>query len=203
MGLRFGVYYSGGLDWSISTFPPHQTFAEVHDLRPVDPAYNAYALLHVRDLIERHDPAILWNDIDWPDAGKRTGAWSLHELFTDFGMEAFAERARLHQLACRTLAELAGIAERAGHTDTAIGHLSRLADIEPLDGDVLRKLVGALLGQGRFGEAVRRYKLAHAAFMDAFGEAPEFTVADLRRELRNARPAAASDQARSAATSLA
>ena len=26
-------------------------------------------------------PDILWNDIDWPDAGKRTGAWSLHELF--------------------------------------------------------------------------------------------------------------------------
>jgi alpha-L-fucosidase len=26
----------------------------------------------------------LWNDIDWPDAGKRTGRWSLHELFTDF-----------------------------------------------------------------------------------------------------------------------
>ena len=32
----------------------------------------------------RYDPTILWNDIDWPDAGKRTGAWSLHELFTDF-----------------------------------------------------------------------------------------------------------------------
>ena len=84
VGVRFGVYYSGGLDWSVSNFAPHQTFAEVHDLRPVDPAYNAYALLHVRDLIERYDPAILWNDIDWPDAGKRTGAWSLHELFTDF-----------------------------------------------------------------------------------------------------------------------
>ena len=84
VGLRFGVYYSGGLDWSITDFPPHQTSAEVHDLRPVDAAYNAYALLHVRDLIDAVRPDVLWNDIDWPDAGKRTGAWSLHELFTDF-----------------------------------------------------------------------------------------------------------------------
>ncbi len=83
-GLRFGVYYSGGLDWHVSNFPPHQSFADVRDLRPTDPAYNAYALLHVRDLMERYEPTVLWNDIEWPDAGKRTGSWSLHELFSDF-----------------------------------------------------------------------------------------------------------------------
>ena len=83
-GLRFGVYYSGGLDWSISSFGPHTTMAEVESLRPVDAAYNCYALLHVRDLVERYAPDVLWNDINWPDAGKRTGAWSLHELFRDF-----------------------------------------------------------------------------------------------------------------------
>jgi alpha-L-fucosidase len=83
-GMRFGVYYSGGLDWSISTFPPHTTGAEVSSLRPNDAAYSCYALLHVRDLMRRYSPDILWNDIDWPDSGKRTGAWSLHELFTDF-----------------------------------------------------------------------------------------------------------------------
>jgi alpha-L-fucosidase len=27
---------------------------------------------------------VLWNDINWPDAGKRTGSWSLHELFADY-----------------------------------------------------------------------------------------------------------------------
>ena len=37
-----------------------------------------------RDLIERYQPDVFWNDINWPDAGKRTGAWSLHELLADF-----------------------------------------------------------------------------------------------------------------------
>ncbi len=83
-GLRFGVYYSGGLDWSVSDFPPHTNGAEVSGLRPRDAAYNCYALLHVRDLVQRYAPDVLWNDINWPDAGKRAGAWSLHELFTDF-----------------------------------------------------------------------------------------------------------------------
>lgn len=83
-GLRFGVYYSGGLDWSISSFGPQTTGAEVGGLRPRDAAYNCYALLHVRDLVARYSPDVLWNDIEWPDSGKRTGAWSLHELFTDF-----------------------------------------------------------------------------------------------------------------------
>lgn len=83
-GMRFGVYYSGGLDWSISNFPPHTTGTEVSGLRPNDAAYNCYALLHVRDLMQRYSPDVLWNDINWPDSGKRAGAWSLHELFTDF-----------------------------------------------------------------------------------------------------------------------
>jgi alpha-L-fucosidase len=83
-GLRFGVYYSGGLDWSISSFPPHLSGADVSGLRPSDAAYNVYALLHVKDLISRYRPDVLWNDINWPDSGKRTGAWSLHQLFADF-----------------------------------------------------------------------------------------------------------------------
>jgi len=50
-GLRFGVYYSGGLDWSVTNFPPHTTSAEVRDLRPKDAAYNLYAFHHVQDLV--------------------------------------------------------------------------------------------------------------------------------------------------------
>ncbi len=83
-GLHLGVYYSGGLDWSVSDYPPLMSGEQVSTVRPKDAAYNAYAMLHVRDLIERYNPDVLWNDINWPDAGKRTGAWSLHELFSDF-----------------------------------------------------------------------------------------------------------------------
>jgi alpha-L-fucosidase len=83
-GLRFGVYYSGGLDWNVTDFPPLTSHQDLSTFRPTDPAYNAYAILHVRDLIDRYRPDVLWNDINWPDAGKRTGSWSLHELLADF-----------------------------------------------------------------------------------------------------------------------
>ncbi|WP_243224752.1 alpha-L-fucosidase [Microbacterium sp. CIAB417] len=83
-GIRFGVYYSGGLDWSVTDFPPHRSHDEVHSLRPVDAAYHAYAAAHVRDLIDRYHPDVLWNDIEWPDAGKHRDAGGLHELFRDY-----------------------------------------------------------------------------------------------------------------------
>jgi alpha-L-fucosidase len=83
-GLRFGVYYSGGLDWSITNLPPHTRSAEVRSLRPIDAAYNTYAYLHVTDLVRRYAPDVLWNDIEWPDAGKRGGPYSLHALFEQY-----------------------------------------------------------------------------------------------------------------------
>lgn len=83
-GLRFGVYYSGGLDWSVTGFPPHTSSAEVRELRPKDAAYNLYAFHHVQDLVRRYSPSVLWNDIEWPDSGKRGGPESLHALFEQY-----------------------------------------------------------------------------------------------------------------------
>jgi alpha-L-fucosidase len=83
-GLRFGVYYSGGLDWSISDFPPLDNARAVRQLRPNDAAYAAYAYLHVRDLVDRYHPDVLWNDIEWPDAGKHEGSLGLHELMRHY-----------------------------------------------------------------------------------------------------------------------
>ncbi len=83
-GLRFGVYYSGGLDWSVTDFPPHTTEAEVRELRPRDAAYNLYAFEHVQDLVRRYSPSVLWNDIEWPDSGKRGGPGSLYTLFEQY-----------------------------------------------------------------------------------------------------------------------
>jgi alpha-L-fucosidase len=83
-GLRFGVYYSGGLDWAVTDLPPIASGPEVTGLRPVDAAYAAYAALHVRDLVDRYSPDVLWNDIEWPDAGKRAGSLGLLELFEHY-----------------------------------------------------------------------------------------------------------------------
>lgn len=82
-GLRFGVYYSGGLDWHFSALPP---IVEDRDgfLRPLDAGYAEYAHHHVADLIDRYRPDVLWNDIEWPDAGKPSGPFSLERLFERF-----------------------------------------------------------------------------------------------------------------------
>jgi alpha-L-fucosidase len=80
-GMHFGVYYSGGLDWSITNFPPHQTGWEVHNVRPNDAAYSMYAYEHVRDLIDKYKPEVIFNDIEWPNFSKREGEYSLASLF--------------------------------------------------------------------------------------------------------------------------
>jgi len=83
-GLRFGVYYSGGLDWSVSSFPAIDTSEALLARRPNDAAYNAYAYIHVRDLIDRFHPDVLWNDIEWPDAGKHGLQFGLFELLQSY-----------------------------------------------------------------------------------------------------------------------
>jgi alpha-L-fucosidase len=81
-GMRFGVYYSGGLDWSVSGHPPIENVEHLFEYRPVDAGYAAKAIAHVRDLIDRYEPSVLWNDIEWPDAGKTDG--SLGELMAHY-----------------------------------------------------------------------------------------------------------------------
>lgn len=77
--VRFGVYYSGGLDWHFGGNPPIcGDLGDEH--RPNDKAYADYAYEHVADLIRRYHPAVLWGDIEWPDAGKPEGERSLVQM---------------------------------------------------------------------------------------------------------------------------
>ena len=83
-GIRFAVYYSGGLDWEVTkTLPAISDNNQGVDgmQRPVDAAYSMYAYKHVIDLIDRYKPDLLWNDIQWPDFAKREGEYSLAALF--------------------------------------------------------------------------------------------------------------------------
>jgi alpha-L-fucosidase len=77
-GMRFGVYYSGGLDW---TFEPRpiRGIADGSAAVPLDPAYERYADAHYRELIARVAPSVLWNDISYPPHG---GA--LWQLMSDY-----------------------------------------------------------------------------------------------------------------------
>lgn len=71
-GLRFGVYYSGGLDWTFDSWPIG-TVADAIAAAP-DGAYLDYAESQVMELIERYRPSVLWNDISWPTDQKRLNA---------------------------------------------------------------------------------------------------------------------------------
>jgi len=73
-GMRFGVYYSGGLDWSFEP-RPIRTLADGLAAVPLAPAYERYADAQVRELIERVRPSVLWNDIAWPP--HRGALWRL------------------------------------------------------------------------------------------------------------------------------
>jgi len=67
-GLRMGLYYSGGYDWTFVP-GPIRVAADYQSVKPQSEAYGKYADAHMRELIERYRPAVLWNDIDYPKSG--------------------------------------------------------------------------------------------------------------------------------------
>ena len=66
-GMRFGTYYSGGLDWTFGGLPMTDLASMIAAI-PQTPEYVAYADAHWHELIERYEPCTLWNDIGYPHA---------------------------------------------------------------------------------------------------------------------------------------
>ena len=64
-GMRFGVYYSGGIDWTFNP-PPVPDLMGLFRAVPNSREYRDYLLAHVRELVARFSPSVLWNDIGWP-----------------------------------------------------------------------------------------------------------------------------------------
>ena len=67
-GLKMGLYYSGGYDWTFNT-GPIQVNRDYDAVKPESEAYGKYAFAQIHELIDRYHPAVLWNDIDWPKTG--------------------------------------------------------------------------------------------------------------------------------------
>jgi alpha-L-fucosidase len=67
-GMKMGLYYSGGYDWTFNT-GPIETDKDYEAVKPQSDAYGKYAFAQIHELIERYQPSILWNDIDWPKTG--------------------------------------------------------------------------------------------------------------------------------------
>ncbi|WP_321473029.1 alpha-L-fucosidase [uncultured Paludibaculum sp.] len=68
-GLRMGLYYSGGLDWTFEQ-RPIATMGDLRTTAPQTEEYARYADAHWRELIRLYQPAVLWNDIGYPKLGK-------------------------------------------------------------------------------------------------------------------------------------
>jgi alpha-L-fucosidase len=75
--MRMGLYYSGGYDWPVTRAVMKRASDAVLAV-PGGRAYRDYASAHVRELIDRYAPSVLWNDIGWPAGG------NLAELFADY-----------------------------------------------------------------------------------------------------------------------
>ncbi|GAB4519047.1 MAG: alpha-L-fucosidase [Anaerolineae bacterium] len=76
-GMRMGLYYSGGLDWTFEDL----TITDFNTLIaaiPQSQEYADYANTHWRELIERYQPSILWNDLGYPQIGEP------YQLFAEY-----------------------------------------------------------------------------------------------------------------------
>ena len=73
-GLRMALYYSGGLDWAFNE-TRIEDVADVWGTIVQSPEFVEYSVAHWKELIDRYQPSIMWNDIGYPAAA------DLGELF--------------------------------------------------------------------------------------------------------------------------
>ncbi|GAB4585610.1 alpha-L-fucosidase [Nocardia sp. IFM 10818] len=64
-GLRMGLYYCGGMDWTFRT-TPIRTMTDLIRHQALGAEYARYAAAQWRELIDAYAPSILWNDMGWP-----------------------------------------------------------------------------------------------------------------------------------------
>jgi len=77
-GLEMGLYYSGGLDWTVEAAIQR---VKLHPPMPKTEAYAQYCDAHLRELMRWYRPSILWNDINYPARSKPK---RLYTLFAEF-----------------------------------------------------------------------------------------------------------------------
>jgi alpha-L-fucosidase len=132
-GLRAGLYYSGGLDW---TFDPRpiEFLTDVLAFVPSSQEYASYVDAHWRELIDRYQPDILWNDIAYPPKGDLLSIVAdyynghpdglVNDRFGQIDMQ-FIGRVRLLRVLLNKLAELMlrrgeGLSSDSGSTRSVV-----------------------------------------------------------------------------------
>ena len=95
---------------------------------------------------------------------------------------AIPERDRLRDLAGRALRVLAEIELSAGDLAAADVYVRRLAELEPYDTTIQRRLIEVCLRQGRRSEAYRRYSALRMRMLHDFGEELDFQFTEVLSE---------------------
>lgn len=70
-GMRFGTYYSTGLDWSFQMVTDGDMIRDILLSAPGNQAYADYTYEHMVELIDRYHPDLLWADIGYPSKGRQ------------------------------------------------------------------------------------------------------------------------------------
>ncbi|BDZ38511.1 alpha-L-fucosidase [Microbacterium suwonense] len=83
-GAKFGVYYSGALDWHVSDFPPIESDTDLFRFRRNDEHFSRYSAAQLEELVQRFSPDVLWNDIEWPDGGKGSEDYAVAALLSRY-----------------------------------------------------------------------------------------------------------------------
>lgn len=64
-GMQMGLYYSGGLDWAFNE-KRIEDLADVTTTIVETPEFVDYSVAHLKELIDKYQPSIMWNDIGYP-----------------------------------------------------------------------------------------------------------------------------------------
>jgi alpha-L-fucosidase len=101
-GLRFGTYYCGGTDGTFGRIPMVDLASHLDALPPTE-QYREYATAHWRELVERYEPSVLWNDFCFPgsrEALRELLAWYVERVPDGVINNRFQERSNTHMQPC-------------------------------------------------------------------------------------------------------
>jgi alpha-L-fucosidase len=70
-GMRFGTYYSTGLDWTFQMYNDGDRIQDIMRSAPASQSYADYVHDQIKELIDRYHPDVLWADIGYPSKGRQ------------------------------------------------------------------------------------------------------------------------------------